>query len=246
MADKEMDIHLPESVYAFARELREKAPVRVEAAYVVGSLLTPDYQPALSDINTLVLIPGDNLTFLDYLIGLSARLKDNGFAPPLVMSEEYVYRSLDVFPMEFLNFREVHHVLFGPDILADLVIEFEPLRMQCERETKARLLWLHQIYLETMATPDLLAPQLIDSITGYFPLVRALHVLAGLKPPKGEKQLLAGLQEIVEIDSEIFVRLRTMKRQLQTWPDQEALRADYRSLYKAVQKIAHHVDTLAD
>ena len=246
MTDKEIEKKIPESVRDFARELRENAPARVEAAYVVGSVLTPDYQPALSDINTLLIVPGHNLAFLDYLIGLSPRLKDNGFAPPLVMSEEYVYRSLDVFPMEFLNFREVHHVLFGPDILADLVIEFEPLRMQCERETKARLLWLHQIYLETMASLDLLAPQLIDSVTGYFPLLRALHVLAGLNPPTGEKKLIAGVQEIVGLDSDIFVRLRTMKRQLQTWPSQDALRADYRSLYQAVQKIAHYVDTLAD
>ena len=246
MADKEMDIHLPESVYAVARELREKAPVRVEAAYVVGSLLTPDYQPALSDINTLLIVPEHSLPFLDFLIGLSQGLKEHGFAPPLIMSEEYVYRSLDVFPMEFLNFREVHHVLFGPDLLKDLVIEAEPLRMQCEREIKARLLWMHQIYLETRGSEELLAPQLIDSITGYFPLMRALHVLAGQKPPLAEKALIAGMVEIIGLDNDIFVRLRTMKRQLQTWPDREALVADYQSLCQAVQKIAHYVDTLAD
>ena len=246
MTDKNNVKNIPESVHDFAREIRKNAPVRVEAAYVVGSLLTPDYQPALSDINTLLIVPGHNLAFLDFLIGLSHDLKEQGFAPPLIMSEEYVYRSLDVFPMEFLNFREIHHVLFGPDILAHLVIESEPLRMQCEREIKARLLWLHQIYLETKASEELLAPQLIESITGYFPIMRALHVLAGHQPPVAEKELIAGIQELLDLDDDIFLRLRTLKRQLKTWPNRQALVADYQSLYKAARKIAHYVDTLAD
>jgi len=246
MTDKETEKNIPECVHEFAREIQENSPVRLEAAYVVGSLLTPDYQPAQSDINTLLIVSGHNLLFLDFLIGLSDRLKKHGFAPPLVMSEEYVYRSLDVFPMEFLNFREIHHVLFGPDILADLVIEFEPLRLQCERETKARLLWLHQIYLETKASEELLAPQLIDSITGYFPLMRALLVLGGLKPPVDEKKLITRVRELLGLDDDIFLRLRAMKRLLKTWPSRDALLADYQSLCQAVRKIAHYVDTLAD
>ena len=246
MQTTEYSHNIPDYVHQFVQELRNNAPVRVEAVYLVGSVLTPDFQPAVSDLNTLILLPDEHRSFLDFLIGLGRRFRDRRLAPPLVMSEEYIYRSLDVFPVEFLNFREIHHVLFGPDILADLVIEFEPLRMQCERELKARLLWLRQVYLETLAREDLLAPRLVDSMTGYFPLMRALLVLAGQKPPLGEMDLITRVQDLVGLGDDIFVRLRTMKRQQAKWPNQEALLADYTRLNQAVRKIAYYVDALAD
>ena len=246
MTSEPFHANIPESVHAFAREIERNAPVKVEAVYVVGSVLTPDYQPTLSDINTLIITPNQDIAFLDFLIQLSDHLKHDGFAPPLVMSEAYVHRSLDVFPVEFLNFREIHHTLVGPDMLTDLVIEFEPTRMQCEREVKARLLWLGQIYLETMAKQDLLAPKLINSVTGLFPLMRALLFLSGEKPPRGEKELIAGIEELIDLKDDIFLRLRTMKRYLKTWPDLAALRDDYRRLYHSLKAIAHYVDTLTD
>ena len=246
MKTEEFYHNIPQVVHDLADELRENAPTRVEALYVVGSVLTPDFQPAVSDINTLVLLPGESISFLDFLIEIGRRFKKERLAPPLVMGEEYVYRSLDVFPIEFLNFREIHHVLFGPDILTDLVIEFEPLRLQCEREIKARLLWLNQTYLETMASEKLLAPRLIDSVTGYFPLMRALLVLASLKPPLAERDLIVRTGELVGLDDDIFLRLRNMKRQRKNWPSRKALVDDYQNLCQAVRKIAHYVDTLAD
>ena len=246
MTSKEFVKNIPGPAHAFAGEIRKNAPVRVESVYVIGSILTPDFQPAVSDINTLIITHEQDTSLLDFLITLGQRFKEDGLAPPLVMSEEYVYRSLDTFPIEFLNFREIHHVLFGPDILAELVIEFEPLRIQCEREIKARLLWLRQVYLESLARDDLLAPRLIDSITGYFPLMRALLVLAGLKPPLGEIDLISRVQELVGLDDDIFVRLRAMKREQKNWPDQKELRTDYTSLSQAVRQIAFYVDALAD
>ncbi len=246
LTTKEFIQNIPGPVHAFAAEIRKNAPIRVEAVYVVGSVLTPDFQPAVSDINTLILMQGQSIPFLDFLIGLGSRFKDDGLAPPLVMSEEYVYRSLDTFPIELLNFREIHHVLFGPDILADLVIEFEPLRLQCEREIKARLLWLGQVYLETMARVELLAPRLIDSVTGFFPLMRALLVLAGRRPALAESELIEQVQALLGLEDDIFMRLRTMKRQQKSWQDQSSLRDDYSRFCQAVQTIAHYVDTLAD
>jgi hypothetical protein len=246
MTSKEFVKNIPGPAQAFAGEIRKNAPVRVESVYVVGSVLTPDFQPALSDINTLILTREQNTFFLDFLITLGQRFKEDGLAPPLVMSEEYVYRSLDTFPIEFLNFREIHHVLFGPDILNDLEIEFAPLRLQCEREIKARLLWLGQVYLETMAQVELLAPRLIDSITGYFPLMRALLVLADSRPAHAEAGLIEQVQALLGLEDDIFMRLRTMKRQQKSWLDQASLREDYSRFCQAVWTIAHYVDTLAD
>ena len=40
--------------------------------------------------------------------------------------------------MEFLNFKLVHHTLYGEDLLAGLEIDKKDLRLQCERELKGK------------------------------------------------------------------------------------------------------------
>ena len=59
-----------------------------------------------------------------------------GISAPLIMTPDYIQKSLDVFPVEFLNFRLIHHTLLGKDILGELEIDRGNMQRQCEREIK--------------------------------------------------------------------------------------------------------------
>ena len=92
--------NIPESFRKFAEEVQSNSVTPPHSMYVVGSVLTPDYVPGGSDINSLIVIEEHQLEFLDFLILLGKEFKEHGIAPPLVMTAEYIDHSLDVFPIK--------------------------------------------------------------------------------------------------------------------------------------------------
>ncbi|HHD62810.1 MAG TPA: hypothetical protein ENK96_00260 [Desulfobulbaceae bacterium] len=229
----------------FAQRVKEETPEPLHAMYVVGSVLTPDYNPACSDINSVIVVKEKEPPFLDFLIGLGKIFREKKVAPPLVMTADYIQRSLDVFPIEFLNFREIHHTLYGEDYLKELLIDDQFLRLQCEREIKAKLLWLGQVYLEALGDQRELSQKLTGSVTGYLPLFRAILRLAGHEIPLACNEVTAGLQQVLDFDSEIFLRLYRMKTTDRQLTDKDELCSCFSRYYQATEKIADYVDALS-
>ncbi|HHB77414.1 MAG TPA: hypothetical protein ENK84_12890 [Desulfobulbus sp.] len=235
--------NIPAELLAFVREVREHAPVALKSIHVVGSVLTPDYQEDLSDANSLFVIQEPQTVFLDFLVGLGKRFGRQNVAPPLLMTENYIQRSLDVFPIEFYGFREIHYTLYGNDILAGLEINPGFLRLQCEREIKAKLLWLGRIYLETLADNARLSHALCNSITAYVPLFRAILFLIGREVPPAAAEVIAAVESMLNIDTAVFQKLYVMKRDQVTLGSDE-LKVLYTTLYTATQQVCDYVDAM--
>lgn len=66
---------------------------------------------------------------------------------PLVFTKEELTNGIDVFPIEFLNIKQHHSMLFGEDILKDIVISKPNLRRQLEFEFRSKLIHLREQYL---------------------------------------------------------------------------------------------------
>jgi hypothetical protein len=237
--------NIPENFLKFAEQVKEETPEPLHALYVVGSVLTPDYNPVCSDINSVIVVREKEPPFLDFLIGLGKIFREKRVAPPLVMTTDYIERSLDVFPMEFFNFREIHHTLYGEDHLKGLLIDDRFLRLQCEREIKAKLLWLGQVYLETLGDQGALSQKLTGSVTGYFSLFRAILHLAGHKIPLACNEVVVGLQQVLDLDGDIFLRLHRMKTEDRQLMEKDELCSFFSRYYRATEKIADYVDTLS-
>ena len=236
--------NIPAALLEFVREVREHSPVAVQSIHVVGSVLTPDYQAEQSDVNSLFVIQEPQTDFLDFVVGLGKRFGRQGVAPPLLMTENYIQRSLDVFPIEFFNFREIHYTLSGDDILAGLEIEPECLRLQCEREIKAKLLWLARIYLETLAENTRLSQALYNSITDYIPLFRAILFSIGREIPEAATEIAAAMESVLKIDIAVFQNLYAMKQEQATPAGDDELKLLYSNLYMATQLICDYVDAM--
>ncbi len=236
--------NIPAALLAFVREVREHSPVALQSIHVVGSVLTPDYQEDLSDANSLFVIQEPQTDFLDFLVGLGKRFGRQGVAPPLLLTENYIKRSLDVFPIEFYNFREIHYTLFGDDVLAGLEIDPGFLRLQCEREIKAKLLWLGRIYLETLADNERLSHALCGSITAYIPLFRVILFLIGREVPPAAAEVTAAVESVLNIDTAVFQNLYVMKQEQATPASDDELKLLYTNLYTATQLICDYVDAM--
>jgi hypothetical protein len=66
---------------------------------------------------------------------------------PLLFTKEELTNGIDVFPIEFLNIKQHHTMIFGENILKDIVISKSNLRRQLEFEFRSKLIHLREQYL---------------------------------------------------------------------------------------------------
>ncbi|MEA2115960.1 MAG: hypothetical protein U9P36_11350 [Thermodesulfobacteriota bacterium] len=229
----------------FSEVIMSDSPVNILSIHVVGSALTPDFIPGQSDVNSIVVVNEITLEFLDFIVRLGKKYSQYGVAAPLLMTPGYIETSLDVFPVEFLNFSAIHHTMFGPDILRDLSIDSTHLLLQCEREVKSKLLWLHQGYIESLDDEKQLVVWLSNSITGYIPLFRAILFLDGHKLMLSAEDTAAALEKYIGLDTKIFKKIVQLKNP-DTAEDDEQLCNCFADYYKATQDLSKYVEELTD
>ena len=71
----------------------------------------------------------------------------------LVLSERDLKTSTDVFPIRFLDMQQDYDVLVGDDVVKDLEISRDNLRLRCEQEIKNLLLRLRTLYINSGDNP---------------------------------------------------------------------------------------------
>lgn len=215
----------------------------IHSLYVVGSALTPDYKEKVSDINSLVVLKEMDFGFLRFLASLGGAYKKKNVAAPLVMTDSYLRSSLDVFPVEFLDLKLIHLTVYGDDLLNDLSIDRQHLRLQCEREVKTKLISLRQGYVATLDKKPLLLETLSRTITGYIPLFRAIISLLGQSPPVPKLEVLDRLRASARIETDIFKKILLLKRREITLTKAEAEGA-FEEYYRATERLGAVVDEL--
>ena len=235
--------NIPEKFHQFSQDLVRDCPVTVTGLQVVGSVLTPDYLPGRSDINSVLVVEEKNTALLDFLIELGKKFRQHQVAPPLIMTPAYIETSLDAFPLEFLNFQLIHYPLHGPDLFAPLTISGDHLRLQCERELKAKLLWLGQIYIETLGDRKRLAERLGRSFGGYLPLLRGILHLHD-RHPLAASEVIEEIGQVAGLDTDILLRVHRLKTGAGQKVDGGELKDWFAQYSRVTEALADHVDTL--
>ncbi len=163
-------------------ELKAALGEDLEAVALYGSAADGEFMPGLSDINLMVILSPAGLTSLNRLAPLANSWLKKRVAPPLTLSREELERSLDTFPLEFLNIKLRHKMLFGPDVLAEVEIDSGDLRLQCEREIKGKLFLLRKAMLQTGGRERDLKQTALDSIKAFTAIFRGVLHLLGDDP----------------------------------------------------------------
>lgn len=227
----------------FADEILAEFEPQVDSLYITGSAVTADYDPAASDINSVLVLKKMDLKILPILAPLGKKYGRRKISAPLIMTPDYIRQSLDVFPIEFLNIQWLHHTVFGTDRFQALEVRPEDLRNQCEREIKARLIGLRQGYISAAGNRQIVAENLTRAITGYLPLFRALLALLGRVPPRDNDGVVAMLEQVTGIDTGIFKTILNAKRQ-KTKLTGDMLDARFEAYYAATEKLSETIDGL--
>ncbi|MBI4573162.1 MAG: nucleotidyltransferase domain-containing protein [candidate division NC10 bacterium] len=174
----------------FVGDVRELYGEDLQAVLLYGSAAAGEHVPGRSDINVVVVLRKLTPAQLRKAAGHLRSWHRRGFATPLFFDPEILHASLDVFPIEFLDMQERHRMLWGSDLLADLVIARSNLRLQCEQELRGKLMKLRQSYVESAHAPGELERILMAAASSIAVLARTLLRLGGGDPGGGAEAVL--------------------------------------------------------
>ncbi|HEX2957033.1 MAG TPA: hypothetical protein VHO70_09370, partial [Chitinispirillaceae bacterium] len=107
-------------------------------------------------------------------------------------------------PVEFVNIQSNYKVLFGEDIIKNLPITRENIRLQCERDLKGIAIHLKTEFIKTAGRKSALLNVLDLSIRRLIPLMRAILILNERKIPNAKSEIISSVEDLFGIGSSVL------------------------------------------
>ncbi len=191
-----------------------------------GSAVGEDFIPKESNVNLLFIMERIDSPDLKKSLQLVRQGRRKGIVP-LLLTSQHMKSSTDTFPIEFLEMKENHIVLYGKDILGELKVNSRNVRLQCEQQLKGGLIRLYQVYLEIGMREKRIRSLLINSLTSFIPIFRSLLRLKGKVLPVKKKDIISDLEREFSINGNIFLKVLQMKEGGKVEGNLEKLFGDY-------------------
>jgi len=192
---------------AYLQELVTLHNGNIISINVYGSAVGSDYVKGKSDINTLVVFKDLEFTDLKKSLKLISGGISKKITAPLFLTRRHIETSLDVFPVEFLDLKDAHVLLYGEDILSQLDITDSNLRFVCEQQIKGKLIRLRQAYLEVGLKKKGIEALLKESFRSLMPIFRNCLRLKGVTPPLEKEKILIEVSKNFGMDSETLLAI---------------------------------------
>ncbi len=170
---------------------------RLVSAILYGSAAMDDWHERSSDLNVLCVMDRLSPQELSQSAPIFKWWREQGNPPPLLLTAEEVRTSTDCFPMEFHDMQEHRRLLYGSDVIQDLVIDRSFYRAQVEHELRAKQILLRQRAAEVMGHPDRLVKLMTDSISTFCVLGRHALILSGNPPRWKKREVVAALESVM-------------------------------------------------
>jgi len=179
------------------------------ALILYGSAASGEFTSKNSNINILIVLKDAGLRSLGKLVPLIKSYKYRLFNP-VFFTEDYMKRTVDVFPIEFLDIKENYKVLYGKDVISGLTVDPKNLRFQCEQELKSKIINIKKMYPGLSRGADL-KELLLKSFTATLHILRNLLRLKNLKVPYKKEDVLNDAGTALGLDIELFGKILAIK-----------------------------------
>ncbi len=184
-----------DSVAEFVSDYRGVFGEQLVSIIMYGSAVTHEYRPGVSDINMAVVLTDNSVAQVAKCMAVQKKWSRRKVATPFFMTREYIARSLDTYPVEFLDMQNNYRVLCGNDVLAGLEIRREHLRLQCERELKGAALHLRKGFVQSRGDKRVLKGLLAVSVRSLVPFFKALLVLGQKNIPSTKADVVSAVED---------------------------------------------------
>ena len=172
-------------------KLRGKYGDRLVSLVLYGSATAGDHQDKFSDVNVLCVLREITVRELAESEEIFRWWRGQGNPAPLLLSEREFSASTDCFAIEFHDIKAHHRILFGRDVVADLVVDDSFYRAQVEHELRAKLLRLRQKASGILSERNLLRRLLADSLSTFCVLFRHALLLHGEQVDSRKREIVA-------------------------------------------------------
>lgn len=192
---------------AFIDDLRSSHGENLTSVVLYGSAAAGDFVPQRSDYNILIALKTISPEVLRNSHACIREWVRLGNPIPVYFTVSELKNAADVFPIEFHQMADAHKVLFGPDVLKDLLISDSFLRHQIEYELRSKLIRLRRQYIPASASVEGLKSLMAGSLSGFAALFRAVLILHGLHPPATKHEVMALTAEHLRISGMPFEKV---------------------------------------
>lgn len=202
---EKLDLSARKIIQPYLTELLKVHRDNIVSIFICGSAAGKDYIPGVSNINLFIVL--ESLAFEDLRKSLkivSAGIKKK-ISAPLFLTRKHIQTSTDVFPIEFLEMKEHHLLLYGEDLLNSLEISPANIRLFCEEQIKGKLIRIRQAYLEIGLKRKGIEALLKESLNSLTPVFRNLIRLKGKTPPVAKEEIYNQLSSEFELDGVVFL-----------------------------------------
>lgn len=223
-------------------ELKQACPTGLKSVVLYGSAAAGDHSGKGSDYNVLVVTEDMDIGTLNTIAKPAAAWAKAGNPAPMLFTEERLAKATDVFPIELLDIRECHRVLYGEDLVQGLEIDTKNLRLEIEHELRGKLIHLRQSYLLTQGKPKAIADLMIQSLSTFLVLFRASLRLFEAQVPQKKIEALEKLSTHLAFDGSAFQTVQGLKEGTRKTKD-VAVKELFSHYLKTVECVVDAVDT---
>ncbi len=159
---------------------------------------------------------------------------------PLFFTQEELRDGSDVFPLEFLDIKQPHEVLYGKDLVEKIKFDKKHVRRQLEFELRSKLIHLRENYI-WIKKPNELRELLQRAIPSTMPLFYGLLFLKDVEAPTKLDLLFREVADKYKVDVSV---LRKIKRLKDKKVPEEELKKYVRELMKFLTELSEIVDEM--
>jgi predicted nucleotidyltransferase len=190
----------------FVEELRDAISGRVRAATLFGSAARNEWIAGVSDVNVLVLLDDIDAPVLKRAAPAASHALSNGLTPLLMELDEW-RRAIDVFTIELADMKDASLTLYGEDPVAAPIVQHTIMRLQAERELRAKLLHLHAAMLVAADDRARLGQIFIHALPSFTTYLRTALRLAQQTVPRTSRDVIEQGCALASADPAAFLRV---------------------------------------
>lgn len=240
---KELPLSIQQMVGRFSLKLLENLGDNVTTILIYGSAVSGNFKPGISNVNMALIVKRLDVSVLKQVSLLFKGLHKKRVDSPLLLTQEYILNSLDVFPIEFMEIKQCHKVIFGEDFFSSLEIPRKDLRLLCEQQIKGKLLHLRQAFLNLGSNAAVLRKFVVHVFYDLIPVFRCLIDLKGKAPCSGKEDMLRQLATIFSLDENVLLGVYK-ERHKKFFITKSSIEIHFQNLLNVLEILARHMDSL--
>lgn len=238
-----VDAQVKRIIEPYLKGLLELHRDNIVSVFLCGQAVATDYIHKVSNINLFLILEKLEFEDLRKSLKLTSRGIKQRITAPLMLTRKHMETSSDVFPVEFLEMKENHILLYGEDLLSSLEVNSFHLRLFCEEQIKGKLIRIRQAYLEIGLKRKGIEALLKESLASLTPVLRNLIRLKDKTPPVKREQIYQQLCAEFDLDKNVFLAiLHDTKNDEKI--DSQDVEVFFEKYIAQIQKLAIIVDQL--